>query len=97
MSKTKSIPLEINLKNLEDAISHYQRENVMYLLKNGVLSGLGDEELASIRLRLVSLRSTEIMDFLSRQKEFFTADMMQLDFGVFQNKKIHTGCFREIQ
>jgi len=87
MSKTKSTPLEINLKNLEDAISHYQRENVMYLLKNGVLSGLGDEELASIRRRLVSLRSTEIMDFLSRQKEFFTADMIQLDFGVFQNKK----------
>lgn len=87
MSKTKTTPLEINLNNLEDAISRYQRENVMYLLKNGVLSGLSDEKLTQIRQRLVSLRSTEVMDFLSRRKEPFTADMMQLDFGVFQNKK----------
>ncbi|MCC8081652.1 MAG: hypothetical protein LIO80_06560 [Lachnospiraceae bacterium] len=86
MSKSKSTPLEVNLKNLEEAISHYRREDVMYLLKNGVLSGLTGEELAQTRRRLASLRSTEVMDFLSRQKESFTADMLQLDFGIFQNK-----------
>ena len=86
--KKKDTVPEMNLKNLEDAIERYQRENVMILLKGGVLTGLAvGEERTSICRRLASLRSMEIMDFLSRQKEPFTADMLRLDFSVFQNKK----------
>ncbi|MCD7980742.1 MAG: FKBP-type peptidyl-prolyl cis-trans isomerase [Clostridiales bacterium] len=85
--KKKDNVQEMNLENLNHAIDRYQRENVMSLLRGGALTGLTGEERTRTCRRLASLRSMEIMDFLSRQKEPFTADMLRLDFSVFQNKK----------
>ncbi len=77
---------DITPENLEKAIDKYQRQDVMRMLKGGVLSGLDDETRAAICHRLAGLRSMEIMDVLSRQKDPFTADMLNLDFDVFQNR-----------
>ncbi|MCD8333003.1 MAG: FKBP-type peptidyl-prolyl cis-trans isomerase [Clostridiales bacterium] len=87
MSKKLQTPLaDATPENLEKAIDKYQRPEVVRMLKAGALFGLDAEKRAEICRRLVGLRSMEIMDFLSRQKEPFTVDMLQLDFDVFQNR-----------
>ncbi|MCD8149713.1 MAG: hypothetical protein LUE92_09165, partial [Clostridiales bacterium] len=83
--KSKSAA-DITPENLEKAIGKFQRQDVMRMLKGGVLSGLDDEKKAEMYHRLAGLRSLEIMDVLSKQKDSFTADMLNLDFEVFQNR-----------
>ncbi|MCD8230652.1 MAG: hypothetical protein LUD14_02300 [Clostridiales bacterium] len=84
-TKTDTSP-DITPENLEKAIEKYQRQEVIRILKGGVLNDLNDKKRAELCHRLAGLRSMEIIDFLSRQKNTFSAEMLELDFDVFQNR-----------
>ncbi len=71
---------------LERAIGKFQRKDVLKLLKDGALNGVAGEEKIALYRKLSSLRSMDVIDFLSKQSEPFTAAMLQLDFDVYQNK-----------
>ncbi len=87
MSKQeKNISPDITPENLEKAINKYQRQVVMRMLKGGVLNDLDEEKRADLCHRLAALRSMEIIEFLSKDTKTFSADMLYLDFDVFQNR-----------
>ncbi|MCD8151357.1 MAG: hypothetical protein LUE92_17810 [Clostridiales bacterium] len=83
---SKNSDSAVTIENLESAIDRYRREDVLRMLKKGVLDGLADEEQEYFYCRLASLRSMEILDYLSHRKACFPAKMMQLDFDMSQNR-----------
>lgn len=83
---SKNSDITATTENLESAIDRYRREDVLAILKKGVLNGLSDDKTEYFYCRLATLRSTEILDYLSKQKTYFPAKMMQLDFDTSQNR-----------
>ncbi|MCD8018277.1 MAG: FKBP-type peptidyl-prolyl cis-trans isomerase [Clostridiales bacterium] len=83
---SKNLETEYTIEQLEYSIDKYQRDDVIAMLKAGILSDLEEEKRIYFYCRLCGLRSMDILDFLSRQNDYFPVKMLQLDFDISQNK-----------
>ena len=77
---------ETKQERLEEAVRCCRRDEVLKLLKDGALEAWTGQERSGICLQLMSLRSMDVADYLAKQKEPFSAAMLELDLEIYQNK-----------
>lgn len=85
--KKKSPNLTISDTNLKNAVKSYQRDEVIWLLKQNAFDLVPENEKAEVCQNLIALRSMTIMDFFAKKLDTFTPEMIQMDFSNWQNRE----------
>lgn len=71
--------LEVSAESLKERIRKYDRKGVLYLLKEGAMSQISEDDKVSVIQQIVMLRDMRLIDELAKSLEHFTVDMLDVD------------------
>ncbi len=74
------------VEQLREAVRGREREKALELLKKGALDGVTQEQRQEICKSLMTLRNMDIINYLAKQEEKFSSEMLRMDFEPYLNK-----------